>query len=45
MQAIREGQVLRDELGLLPRLMGGDWYRLHPSVRARFAHEPAQPVL
>ena len=21
-------------------LMGGDWYRLHPSVKARFAHEP-----
>ena len=34
-----------DETGLLQRLLGGDWYRLHPSVRARFAYEPAQPVL
>lgn len=34
-----------DETGLLQRLLGGDWYRLHPSVRARFAHEPEQPVL
>ena len=34
-----------DETGLLQRLLGGDWYRLHPSVRARFAHEPEKPVL
>ncbi|HTM81681.1 DUF4166 domain-containing protein [Asticcacaulis sp.] len=34
-----------DATGLLQRLLGGDWYRLHPSVRARFAHEPEQPVL
>lgn len=24
----------------LQKVMGGDWYRLHPSVRARFDHEP-----
>ncbi len=34
-----------DETVLLQQLLGGDWYRLHPSVRARFAHEPEQPVL
>jgi hypothetical protein len=45
MQAMRESQIAGDESGLLPRLLGGDWHRLHPSVRARFAHEPEQPVL
>jgi hypothetical protein len=45
MQAMRESQITGDESGLLQRLLGGDWHRLHPSVRARFAHEPEQPVL
>lgn len=45
MQTMRESQSPGDEIGLLPRLLGGDWHRLHPSVRARFAHEPEQPVL
>ncbi len=49
MQTIRESQIegpkFQNGIGPLPRLLGGDWYRLHPSVQARFAHEPEQPVL
>lgn len=35
MRAMRESRSPGDEIGLLPRLLGGDWHRLHPSVRAR----------
>ena len=46
MQAVRKSrQTKGEEAGLLPRLLGGDWHRLHQSVRARFAHEPEQPIL
>ena len=44
MQAMRESRNT-GETGLLQRLLGGDWHRLHPSVRARFAYEPTQPIL
>ena len=45
MQAIRKSDGQGDDAGLLQRLLGADWYRLHPAVRARFDHEPESPVL
>lgn len=45
MQTARKNQASQDEAGLLPRLLGPDWRHLHPSVQARFAHEPDRPIL
>lgn len=46
MQAVcKSHESFGDEAGLLPRLLGANWYRLHPAVRARFAREPEKPVL
>jgi hypothetical protein len=47
MQAVSErnrGEVIA--LTTLQKVLGGDWYRLHPAVRERFARdpEPGQPI-
>ncbi len=47
MQAVLErdrGEAIA--LNTLQKVLGSDWYRLHPAVQARFSHEPkpGQPI-
>lgn len=47
MQAIAETLEAQSAPNTLQKVMGADWYRLHPSVQERFAREPeiGQPIV